>query len=323
MDTGKKTSSASLAKPHGKPLISIIMPCYNAAAYLEKAVESVFSQTIKNIELIVIDDGSTDQSLEILSSLKIAHPQILILQQENKGPYPARNRGLEQAQGEYIAFLDSDDYWSEDCLEQLLKKITDADADLSYCGWQNIMEAGENGPPYIPPAYEKEDIVKRFLHGCPWPIHAALVKKAIVSQIKGFSTHHFSSMDYDFWLRLSTVTQNIAQVPEVLAYYRWHDKGQISSIKWRQVLDAWSVRKGFISANPELVAHLSTETIDSLLNAPLSRQAYEAFWRRDHLSAQKLFRSILKKNCWKAGDLKYIMLSLLPLTLFKWLVGHR
>ena len=323
MDTDKKTSSASLAIPHRKPLISVIMPCYNAAAYLEEAVGSVFSQTIKDVELIVIDDGSTDQSLNILASLKKVHPQILILEQENRGPYPARNRGLEQARGEYIAFLDSDDYWAKDCLEKLHTKLTENDADLAYCGWQNMMEAGENGPPYIPPAYEKEDIIKHFLHGCPWPIHAALVKKSMVSQIKGFSTHHFSSMDYEFWLRISTVTQNIVQVPEVLAYYRWHDKGQISSIKWRQVLDAWSVRKEFISANPELVAHLPTETLDSLLNAPLTRQAYEAFWRRDLVSAQKLFRTILKKNVWKRGDLKYIMISLLPLTLFKWLVGHR
>jgi|AZIJ01.1.fsa_nt_gi glycosyltransferase involved in cell wall biosynthesis len=323
MDTDKKTSGASLATPQDKPLISIIMPCYNAAAYIEEAVSSVFGQTIKNVELIVIDDGSTDQSLKLLASLKKNHPQILILEQTNKGPYPARNRGLEQARGEYIAFLDSDDYWADDCLEKLLIKLTTVDADLSYCGWQNIVENGENGPPYVPPAYEKEDTIKHFLNGCPWPIHAALVKKAIVKKIGGFSTHHFSSMDYDFWLRIAAVTQNITQVPEVLAYYRWHDKGQISSIKWRQVLDAWSVRKTFISANPELLAHLPRETLDSLLNAPLSRQAYEAFWRRDLVSAQKLFRTILKNNTWKMGDLKYIMLSLLPLTLFKWLVGHR
>ena len=323
MDTDKNSNSSSMPKPQGMPLVSIVMPCYNSEAYLEEAVSSVFNQTVKDVELIVIDDGSTDQSLKILASLQKKYPQISVLEQENSGPYPARNRGLDQARGEYIAFLDSDDYWAKDCLEKLYTKLTSTSADLTYCGWQNIMETGDNGAPYVPPAYEKDDITKRFLHGCPWPIHAALVKKTVVKQIKGFSTHHFSSMDYDFWLRISTVTQNITLVPEVLAYYRWHDKGQISSIKWRQVLDAWSVRKEFISANPELVAHLSTDNIDSLLNAPLSRQAYDAFWRRDLDSAQKLFRTILRKNIWKSRDLKYIALSLLPLTLFKWLVGHR
>ncbi|MEZ0148376.1 MAG: glycosyltransferase family 2 protein [Candidatus Reddybacter sp.] len=317
------TKSSSITTQPDLPLISVIMPCYNAAAYLKHAVASVFSQSFKNVELIVIDDGSTDKSLQLLNTLEKTHPRLCILQQDNMGPYPARNNGLKHAKGEYIAFLDADDYWAEDCLEKLYTGLVSSAADLSYCGWQNIIEAGDNGAPYVPTAYEKEDIVKHFLQGCPWPIHAALVKKSIVSKVEGFSTRRFSSMDYDFWLRITTVTQKIALVPEVLAFYRWHDKGQISAIKWRQVLDARLVRKDFISSNQELTAYLSKDTLNNLLNAPLTRQAYDAFWKRDLVSAQKLFRTILKENSWNRSDLKYIILSLLPFTLFKWLVGHR
>ena len=185
------------------------------------------------------------------------------------------------------------------------------------------MEAGDNSPPYVPPAYEKEDMFQHFLQGCPWPIHAALVKRTLIDQADGFSTRRFSSMDYDFWLRLAAISQRIIRVPEVLAFYRWHDQGQISATKWRQVLDAWSVRKEFIATNPSLVAHLSADTLSSLVNEPLTRQAYDAFWKRDLVSAQKLFRAILKENCWNRRDLKYIILSLLPLSLFQRLVRHR
>jgi len=323
MDANKDSRNSRSIPEQGVPLISVIMPCYNAATYLQEAVASVFKQSIKGVELIVIDDGSTDESLQLLSTLQASHSQLTVLQQENSGPYPARNRGLKAARGQYIAFLDADDYWAEDCLEKLYAGLKASGADLSYCGWQNIMEAGENGTPHVPPAYEKEDMFQHFLQGCPWPIHAALVKRELVDQAGGFSTRCFSSMDYDFWLRLSALSQNIVRVPEVLAFYRWHDQGQISATKWRQVLDAWSVRKEFIAANPSLVAHLSADTLNGLINEPLTRQAYEAFWKRDLVSAQKLFRVILKEGLWERNDLKYIIPSLLPIGIFSWLVKER
>jgi len=323
MDTNKNNRNGHLISEQDMPLISVIMPCYNAAAYLQEAVASVFKQGIKDIELIVIDDGSTDQSLQLLSALQSQYPQLTVLQQSNTGPYPARNRGLKAARGQYIAFLDADDYWADDCLEKLYTELRSSGADLSYCGWQNIMQAGDNSLPYVPPAYEKEDMFQHLLKGCPWPIHAALVKRTLIEQAGGFSTRCFSSMDYDFWLRLAVISQRIIRVPEVLAFYRWHDQGQISATKWRQVLDARSVRQEFIATNPSLVAHLSVDTLSGLINEPLTRQAYDAFWKRDLVSAQKLFRAILKENCWNRRDLKYIILSLLPLSLFQRLIRHR
>ncbi len=305
------------------PLISIIMPCYNAESFLEESVACVFSQSYPNIELIVVDDGSIDQSYSILVELAEEYPALTVIKQPNKGPYPARNLALKQATGELIAFLDADDYWDSNFLEKLYYSLTENNADICYCGWQNVVEDGENGPPYIPPAYEKGDVFRAFLTGCPWPIHAALVKRSIVEKAEGFSTRCFSSMDYDFWIRLSAITQNIILVPEVLAFYRWHNKGQISSIKWRQVLDAWRVRKDFVLANPKLIAHIPPDNLDQLVNDPISQQAYDAFWKRDLVSAQKLFRTMLKENFWNKGDLKYIIPSLLPLPLFKLLVERR
>jgi len=305
--------------------ISVVMPCYNAEHYLEEAISSVFRQTHRETELIVVDDGSTDNSLNILKRLSVLHgDRLILLEQENQGPYPARNYALTKASGQYIAFLDADDYWEDQCLEKLLYTLQLSAADLSYCGWQNIVENGVNREPYIPPAYENDkNIYARFLKSCPWPIHAALVHISIIKAAHGFSTRRFRSMDYDLWIRISAITTNIALVPEVLAYYRWHDHSQISSVKWKQVLDSWDVRKKFVENNPSLVKHIPPNELQTLIDGYAVRQAYDAFWKRDLLSSQKLFRAMLKENCWKIKDLKYIIPSLLPHVLFKWLVDHK
>jgi len=297
-------------------LISIVMPCFNAEHYLDETISCVLSQTYSNFELLIVDDGSSDCTWSILSELAKSDHRLVIFHQQNNGPFPARNLALQHAKGEFIAFLDADDFWSPDCLEKLYKALITANADLSYCGWQNVVENGEDGPLYVPPAYEQSNIHEAFIKGCPWPIHAALTRRSIVNQLDGFSTRCFSAMDYDFWIRLSALTQNIVLVPEVLAFYRWHNHGQISSVKWRQVLDAWRVRKDFANQHPELLQHLNFSKRKELINGPLRSQAFEAFWKRDFISAQKLFRTLLSNGFWRLGDLKYLMPALLPLSIY-------
>ena len=302
------------------PLISIIMPCYNAEAFLEITIANVFQQTYSNIELIIVDDGSVDSSPVLLIAAAKVYPALTVFVQENSGPFVARNLALQHAKGDFIAFLDADDYWMPDCLEKLYLALIKANADLSYCGWQNIVENGENGLPYLPPVYEQGNIHVAFLKGCPWPIHAALTRKSIVNKLEGFSTRCFSAMDYDFWIRLSVITQNIVRVPVVLAFYRWHDHGQISSVKWRQVLDAWCVRKDFAEQHAELIKKLDLSKRNELINGPLHSQAIEAFWKRDLVSAQILFRTLLTNGHWRLADLKYLIPALLPLSIYSELV---
>jgi hypothetical protein len=306
----------------GRPLISIIMPCYNAAPYVAEAIESVLGQSYGNVQLIVVDDGSSDASSEIVQSLASQHPDRLQLQFSNhQGPYPARNLGLRQARGEFIAFLDADDWWQPDTLEKLYGTLIEHRADLAYCGWQNVGE-GVKSAPYVPPEYEAEDPVAAFVRTCPWPIHAALIKKNLVDQLRGFSERRFSSMDYDFWLRALAQTRNIVRVPEVLAFYRWHGQGQVSAVKWRQVLDALAAQKDFIKANPRLVAHLTPEKLRDLTEGRVLRQAYNAFWKRDLVSAQKLFRHVAVAGAFKLRDLFHVGTAFfLPASLYRWLVA--
>ncbi|MDZ7584274.1 MAG: glycosyltransferase [Thiobacillus sp.] len=303
------------------PLISVIMPCYNAAAFVEEAVNCVMNQTYPDVELIVVDDGSTDGSVDILQQLAAQYPlRLTLLFQDRMGPYPARNLALAHAHGGYVAFLDADDYWTSNALEKLTAALNEHQADVAYCGWQNIGTGGPGTEPYIPPDYSQMDTAAEFLRSCPWPIHAALVRREALDAIKGFSERRFSAMDYDLWLRLYAHTQKIVRVPEVMAFYRWHNQGQISKTKWKQVLDALQVRRDFVAHHPERVAHLPKKKVVELSDGFLLREAYRAYWQRNLTDAQKLFRRAFMQGLWEAGDLKYILPALLPGVWFKWLV---
>ena len=305
-----------------KKVISVIMPCYNSETFLEAAVESVLGQSYPYVELIIVDDGSTDGSNEILSRYS---DRAIITRQDNRGPYPARNAGIKKSSGDFITFLDADDYWDKDYLKKSYDRLIETDADLVYCGWKNVGDIdvkGLGGKPYIPPDYNKIDMVRCFLKSCPWPIHAALVNKKLMDAVGGFSERSKTAMDYDLWLKICSLQPRIVLLPEVLAFYRWHGQGQISSISWQQTFDAWETRRCFVKRNPTLIAHISQREINHLVNGFLLEAAYKAFWQRDIVSSQKLFRKVMITGYWKSKDLKYIAASLLPEKLYRFVMNN-
>jgi glycosyltransferase involved in cell wall biosynthesis len=117
------------------PKISIIIPVYNTDKYLDKCLESVTAQTLKEIEIICVNDGSTDNSLEILKKYAKQDSRFIIIDQNDSGAGAARNVGLDKAQGEYLAFLDSDDFFELDMLEKMYKKAKNDDADILLCDY--------------------------------------------------------------------------------------------------------------------------------------------------------------------------------------------
>lgn len=124
-------------------LVSIITPVYNSQKYLSKCIESVISQSYTNWELILVNDGSTDDSFMLCEKYKIQDKRIVLISQENLGPSSARNRGLKKALGKYIAFLDSDDYLDNEYLSKHILNITNYNACLSCSGF---IEVSENNP---------------------------------------------------------------------------------------------------------------------------------------------------------------------------------
>lgn len=307
--------------PESAPLVSVVMPCFNAERFVEEAVRSALGQSYRNVELVVIDDGSTDGSFAIVNRLKAEFEgRLRLLCTARLGPYPARNAGLRAARGELVAFLDADDYWDRDFLRTMLAALQARVADIAYCGWQNVGVGAPGGQPYVPPAYETEDPVEHFLRDCPWPIHAALVRRQVIDAVGGFSERMFSSMDYDLWIRLLGVTRSMVRVPQVMAFYRWHGSGQVSAVKWRQVLHAWQVRRDFVAAHAGLVAHLPPRQRRELVDGVLLRQGRTLFWRRDLAGAQPLLRQALRTGAWAAGDLPLLLAAQLPQALFAALV---
>ncbi|MCD4600036.1 glycosyltransferase family 2 protein [Proteus mirabilis] len=101
------------------PLVSVIIPAYNAKKYLERAVNSVLNQSYKNVEVIIINDGSSDDTLSIIKKLSVLHKEIIFFSHENQGISKTRNKGIELAKGEYICFLDSDDTYEPNFLMML------------------------------------------------------------------------------------------------------------------------------------------------------------------------------------------------------------
>lgn len=124
-----------------RPLVSVIVPCYNCAGTVERTLDSLAAQTLKNIELIVINDGSTDNTIDVLNAYKEAHPELLmnLYTKENEGIAEARNFGLRKVTGEYFGFLDSDDYNEPEMFSEMYRKAKEEDLELvvSDFWWEN------------------------------------------------------------------------------------------------------------------------------------------------------------------------------------------
>ena len=135
-------SSQLTAHSHSYPLISVIVPVYNVDRYLVRCVDSIINQTYKNLEIILVDDGSTDKSPQICDSYLQKDTRIRVVHKQNGGLSSARNAGLDTATGEYIAFVDSDDYILPEMYEVLFRLIDENNADMAVSSYQKVDEAG-------------------------------------------------------------------------------------------------------------------------------------------------------------------------------------
>lgn len=120
-------------------LVSLIIPIYNSEAFLEKCLSSAVSQTLGEIEIILVDDGSSDGSFAIIDSFAENDPRIKVFKQQNKGPGAARNLGLRMASGEFVAFMDSDDWIDEEFLEKMYNAAVENDADVVMCNHKKVI----------------------------------------------------------------------------------------------------------------------------------------------------------------------------------------
>jgi glycosyltransferase involved in cell wall biosynthesis len=215
------------------PRFSVIIPAYNAENFLQEALDSVKNQTFSDYEIVVVDDGSTDSTPQLVKAWAASHLQIKmrLITQENKGIGGARNAGMREAQGQFIAFLDADDIWLPRKLE-LVAQCLDRSPDIDLiCHDEWLFENGRNRSrfTYGPhTAYEDLLFKQNSLS-----TSATVVRRKKVLETGGFSEDlHFNSVeDYDLWLRLSQSRARIAYLHEVLGAYRVHGGGITSRIE--------------------------------------------------------------------------------------------
>jgi glycosyltransferase involved in cell wall biosynthesis len=303
------------------PTVSIIMPCFNAAAHLPASVGSVLAQTYSEWELIAVDDGSEDDTLDWLQAQ--TDPRIRPQNQPNRGVSTARNAGLALAQGRYIAFLDADDTWAPTFLDKMVAAL-DArpDAVLAYCGWQNLGLPSGRGEPFVPPDYESPAKEETFFAGCRWPIHAALVRREAVLSAGGFDPDLKNAEDYALWLRVAT-SAPIVRVPEVLAFYHFHGDAQASSNKARAALHHLHAQQRYLEQHPEFMASLGKSRARELMLGELLKRGYDGYWRRDLLTARQIFRAVMKQGYGTLADWKYMLPAWLPESWHRGLIGRR
>lgn len=203
-----------------KPLISIVMPAYNVEDYIEESIKSVQNQTYKNWELIVVNDGSIDKTQEIVSSMTQKDTRIVLLSQENGGVSKARNRGLDEAKGDYISFLDGDDLWKQNYLSELL--AAKGKADLVCCGYERFSDYKINTAVHIPhyngwilPQIVKKNYLDGNLHICSLMINKELLIKKNIRFTEGCCIGE----DTEFIIKVLMAAQ-VKSVPKSLMLYR-------------------------------------------------------------------------------------------------------
>lgn len=168
--------------------VSVIMPIYNGEEFLEVSIKSVARQTLKDIELICVDDGSTDSSLELLKTLKEKYPFVKILAQENQGSGKARNYGIDEAQGDYIAFIDADDIFvDENSMELLYKEALINDADIASGNLKKLTRERMlvDNPNCVEGNYycfTQNEVIAPQDYGVPWAFYKNLFKKSFLDE---------------------------------------------------------------------------------------------------------------------------------------------
>jgi glycosyltransferase involved in cell wall biosynthesis len=203
------------------PLVSVIIPVYNGARYLRAALESVFAQSYRPFEVIVVDDGSTDDSGVIAQSF----PDVRYIHQENQGVAAARNHGIEAARGEFFAFLDQDDLWTPEKLKlQLAYLLSHPDLGYTLTQQQFFLEPGETIP-----AWFRKELLSEVHTG--WVLGTLVVRRTAFEKIGNFATGYSAASDGDWFFRAKATGIPMAVVPELLLLKRIHGANESARAK--------------------------------------------------------------------------------------------
>ncbi len=231
-----------------EPLVSIITPTFNRADFINKAVNSVLAQTYNNFEFLIVDDGSTDSTRELVQPA-LADPRLQYFHQENQGQSIARNLALSKARGDFVCFLDSDNYWPAEKLStqiELFRKHPEYDVIYG-----DIIVVDENDREITRRNMRRYSgqIAKYMIRDNCVSMNTAMARRKCFEELGGMSGKRRVADDYELWLKFSAKYRCL-YVPEFLAYYRVMDD-QISSDKTRRFDSNWQIINDFRREFPD------------------------------------------------------------------------
>lgn len=230
-----------------QPTVSVIIPAFNAAETLRTALGSVQGQSFRRWEAVVVDDGSKDCTAGIVASLALGDGRIRYHKSpSNRGPSAARNAGLAKAEGEYVMFLDADDWIGKDHISRLVHALRrDRSAGGAYTGYTFVTEDGRSQYRIRPTL--SEPLSQYLAHSCLFAIHACLVKRHLVQEACGFDESLVFGEDWDLWQRLTRQNVEFLSLDACSAFYQAR-KGSLTRACGRIIPDGLTViRRGHAS----------------------------------------------------------------------------
>lgn len=240
-------------------LVSVIIPMYNSSKTIKDTIYSAIKQTYSNIEIIVINDGSTDNGKEIVEKIIIENPSfnLKLINQSNKGVSSARNLGLKNARGRYIAFLDADDKWCEDKLFKQVEYM-DNNPDVALTGTLIT-----NGKTFKKKKKVQNVSFQKLLFKNYFMTPSVLVRKKIVDEIGYFNQDKKYSEDYDFWLKIAIKYPTVLLLDQLVTLSE--DRNGLSSNLLSMQLGELKNYKDLLKGNYINFFNFITITIFSLL----------------------------------------------------------
>jgi glycosyltransferase involved in cell wall biosynthesis len=278
--------------------VSVITPAWNAADFLAETLDSVLAQTFRDWEMLVVDDGSTDETAQIVSAYARTHARIRLLRQPNAGPSAARNRGMRHARGRFFAFLDSDDRWAPRFLEAQLGVFERHAETALVTGNGYVLGGPFDGRPSRPLTHGHPVLPLTELIANESAVFIMTVfRREVFETIGGLDEGQWRSEDYDFWLRAAIAGFILRRNPEPLGWYRVRGNS-LSRDRARMIqgiLDTFAKIRPLCAADPAACAALDAQ-VARFESERLLEEAKSALERGDAALASDRLTQLRARN---------------------------
>jgi len=298
-----------------KPIVSVIIPTYNRKDLLERAIKSVLSQTFQDWELIIVDDGSTDETRDLVENFQRVDPRIKYIWQNNSGaPAKPRNVGILNSSGEYIAFLDHDDEWLPIKLEKQLIMLESL-PEVAFVSCNVIVLSPKKNEFIVSPKYKGEKFVKKILEkNLILTASSVVIKRWVFEKVGLFDENFKFADDWDMWLRIA-LKYNFDFVDKPLVKYYWHGENRMIRTKIGErirdyeyfVYKHWSILEKFPKAFDVNLRYLG------LLNMQCGNVE----------KARHYFKIVLTKYPWSLRTLVNLVLSYIGKDLYNFALNFK